>query len=125
MESLPRIQNRHILWKIPGVSGDQGEPMLKGGGGEEAVHEGKFSTGSLVFGVKAAPNTDGSHIHHKEPACGPAFDSLIPLLDFLAAVSLIHEMDALQHFSQGQDADVEFRIMIAKPIHDDGIRPGP
>ena len=98
--------------------------MLEGSGGHQAVHEREFATGTLVLGVEMAPSDHHGCVHAKEAISGPTFDALIPALDFVTSVALIHQVDALEHFAQREHADAEFSIVVGQPWQDGGIRPG-
>lgn len=99
--------------------------MLESGRRQKAVQRWEPPPGALVARVERCPLREHRGVEGWNAPGRPPFDTPIPTLDLVAAVSGIEKVNPLQHFAKREGAEPNVGIMLAKPRNDFRFRPLP
>ena len=112
------------LFKVCGVSRDDGERVAAGGGGDLAVQGGDGHTCFFPFRLELTPDMGGAGVEAENAALHAIAEGLEPCAELGFAFAVGQALDSPADFADGDGADVELAFVLTEPLDNPGVRLG-
>lgn len=122
---LERIEELYPgIMKIRNISGHYHQTVAMGGGGKLAVEGGNGDTLFLPTSHELTPDMGHACVEAENPAIHALAETSEPRLERRFSFSRRQSLNAPTQFSNSDGADVELRLVTAKPSHHLSVRLG-